>query len=362
MNEVLLTTHLSAEQREYLRIQKRVGETLLNLVNNILDYSRTSQEDMVLNSELFSIADVFKQIEEIFSVQALGKQIQLDLELDERLKKDVIGDSLRLTQILSNLVSNSIKFTDEGSISIKANFPGKTDSSLKIQFIVEDTGSGISEKKLKTIFNPYEQENSQIVQRHGGFGLGLSIVKNLVELMDGNIKVRSEVDKGSVFTFEIPFELPTESELKTSKTFIPINKVDSSEFEKPYKILVADDDINNHLLIKAYTRDTSLRIDFVENGKIAYDLFCINKYDLLIIDFQMPKMSGTKCIQKIRQFEEEKNKKYTPAIAFTANVFKSQVDECLKAGFDNFMAKPVKKIFFINMIYKSISWGKKSEQ
>lgn len=190
---------------------------------------------------------------------------------------------------------------------------------------------------------------------YGGFGLGLSIVKSIVDEMNGSIDVQSKVGEGTLFELKLSF-LTSSSGITSDnpKAKIEIMHLDTSIYRSPYKILLADDSIDNQFLIKAFVKDTPLRFDFADNGKIAYEMSQINNYDLIILDCQMPILNGYDCIKMIREVELEKGRAHVPAIAFTANGYESDINECYKLGFDSYIIKPTSKDAFLRSVYKTI--------
>lgn len=355
MSEILKESNLNKEQQENLRVLQRSSFVLLGIVNNILEYSQLRTKKLVLNYTSLHLNEIMKTIQDIFEVQAKSKNLSFEVKYDDNLPSIILGDRLRLIQVLSNLLGNAIKFTIKGSVGVSVSMLSIRDGHVDILFKIYDTGTGISEEKLDTIFNPYTQENEKIVSKHGGFGLGLSIVKSIVKTIGGNIDIESEIGKGTTFNVNLKFPIPNENiGVKNPKVKIESTYLDSKSFHSPYKVLLADDSIDNHFLVKAFTKDTPLLFDFVHDGRNAFEMYKLKKYDLVILDLQMPIMDGHECIKKIREYEKDNATRRVPAISFTANGYEADIKMSYKSGFDNFILKPVKKEDFINSIYKTI--------
>jgi len=355
MAEVLKESNLSKEQEENLRVLERSSIVLLGIVNNILEYSQLKTKKLVLNYTSLQLREVILTIQDVFEVQAKSKGLQFEVKYDEHLPPTILGDRIRLIQLFSNLLGNGIKFTESGTVGINVSLVGISDGYVETLFQVYDTGTGIDNDKLDSIFNPYTQENETIVSKHGGFGLGLSIVDSIVKTMNGKVEVESEIGKGTIVKVFIKFLISVEErDIENPKIKVESAYLDSKSFHSPYKVLLADDSIDNQLLIKAFTKDTPLILDFALDGKSAFEMFKINNYDLVVLDLQMPIMDGYECIKKIRKYEEERGREKTPSISFTANGYEAEIEKSYSSGFDNFILKPVKKEDFVNSIYKTI--------
>jgi len=276
------------------------------------------------------------------------------------------GDPYRLRQILTNLIGNSIKFTDTGSvlIHIENNLEEKNEESLR--FSVTDTGIGIPTDKLGSIFTSFSQASSDTTRKYGGTGLGLSITRQLVEKMKGTIWVESQLGEGSTFFFTTQFETANDDEKSValansvnlsgnSRVVTPHNTEpdltgDGDEENKSLKILLAEDSPDNQLLIKLYLKKTNHELDIAENGEIAVKKFISGNYDLVLMDIQMPVMDGYSAAKKIREWEKEKNVKEVSILALTAHALNGEKERCVQAGCSDYLTKPIKKDKLLQII------------
>ncbi|MEX2525166.1 MAG: response regulator [Gammaproteobacteria bacterium] len=483
MSELLSETPLNNEQKKYTDVFRKAGDTLLSLVNDILDLSKIEAGQLELERIEFDFVDVLEESLEIYALKAAEKNIELCCEIDPALGRYRIGDPSRLRQIVLNLISNALKFTDEGEIVVKAEPASGDNAGDHIHITVSDTGIGIPGEKLQTIFESFSQVDSSTTRKYGGTGLGLSICKSLVDLMDGDIWVDSEPEKGSRFQFTarlplaehaddtgsdydirgkrilvvddsstirriivdllefagaetgrsgsgadalrmlgeqdnydlvlVDYHMPDMNGLELSRKIkadhpaIPIflmvdgvelNKSvkgadghnhdgylvkpikqkdlyrqisdlfsgpekkaaqdvspDMESRERPLRLLLVDDNSDNRLLIKAYLKKLPYNLDEAENGEQAVQKFRDSEYDIVLMDVQMPVMDGREATRNIRAWESETGKKPTPIIALTAHAIQEEIDECLRAGCDAHLGKPVKKAVLIEAIRQATS-------
>jgi two-component system sensor histidine kinase/response regulator len=488
MCEILEETVLSKEQHEYLKILREAGETLLAIINDVLDISKIECGDVQIEKSEFSLDSLVEKVCDILAIRAHKKGIELADHISPDVPVNLIGDSYRMRQILVNLIGNSIKFTDEGEIILNISLAeeeidshNKTADKVCLLFSVKDTGVGIPEEKQEAIFDSFKQADSSTTRKFGGTGLGLSISKRLVELMGGKMWVESEEGKGSEFFFTVRFGIqkarkvrtfiePREVDVKGISTLIvddnntnrlilkeiltawdanvteasggeeaisiirtarkkgknfrlilldrrmpavdgfkvaeviredkkseetttvmmltsdhrisdlsridelgincylvkpikrdelknailatlglwkarekkiEVDKVKATDLP-PMKILLVEDTGDNRLLIEAFLKKSSVEIDEAENGKIAFEKFKKNVYDLVLMDMQMPVMDGYTATKKIRAWEKRVSAEETPVIALTAYALKGDAEKCLDAGCDTHVAKPIK--------------------
>ena len=482
MSELLSETGLDLEQKKYVAVFKKAGDTLLSLVNDILDLSKIEANQLELETIEFNLIDTVEESVEIYALKSAEKSIELLTDIPADLKPVRLGDPSRLRQILLNLISNALKFTERGAIIVRIEY-AKPDNTDLLEISVTDTGTGIPRDKLEKIFESFSQADSSTTRKYGGTGLGLTITRRLVELMGGKIWVESEVDKGSKFIINVPIPLimdndenrlvktgalhhkilivddnpyalqmlerflsdigaktVTQSDSQSTLVYLqddlnraqldlmlvdadmpgidgfslvksvkdlsddipiimmlntatlnqnqkeldelglsysyvakPIKisellkmlelalKTDKDLFEKtvPYfrvddfkklNILLVDDNSDNRLLVKAYLKKLPYLIDEAENGEEAYSIFKSGKYDVVLMDVQMPLMDGREATRKIRNWEKEEDKHATPIIALTAHAVKEEIDKCIDAGCDTHLSKPVKKETLISTI------------
>lgn len=480
MSELLSETRLTDEQEKYISVFKRAGDTLLSLVNDILDLSKIEAHQLILEKISFSILDVVEESVEIYALKAAEKSIELYCHIDPEINIYRTGDPGRLRQIILNLISNALKFTEQGEVIVNVKPDIESNNMDQLLFSVTDSGVGIPSDKLGAIFESFTQADSSTTRKYGGTGLGLTICKSLVELMQGHIWVNSEPGKGSTFAFSI--ELPIDQSvttsvtdaypdmatkeilvvagnatlrkvigenLETKKARVTLSKnaeqaitafkknhfdmiiMDSylsdmdgfqlagelkalgqnqfyimmlsphnlnewmsrikefginaylvkpvkrrelletvykffsnntekpdterhvsveRELEKSKRLLLVDDNPDNRMLIMAYLKKTSYEVDEAENGQMALDMYKRGKYDLILMDIQMPVMDGHAATRAIRQYEKENDVVSTPIIALTAHASREEIDKCKMAGCNAHMSKPIKKSTLLNTL------------
>ena len=336
ISKILEESNLNNKQKELTEIITTSGENLLNIINDILDFSKIESGQIQLENIDFSLQKVINNIYKLLKFKADNKHIQLQLSLDKDVPNTLTGDPYRLTQIITNLLNNAIKFTDEGSVKIKTKLQNKTGDKVEILFQVFDTGIGISETGIKKLFKEFSQTESSTTRKYGGTGLGLAICSNLATLMGGNIGVRSEKGKGSEFWFIISFKYK-ETQLKETK-----NK--EVEIPKNLKVLYAEDNPVNQRVTQLLLQKTGITCEIAENGKTAFEKIQQNNYDLVLMDMQMPVMDGVESTKKIREYEKEKNiEEPVYIVAVTANAFSEDKQKCFDAGMNDFISKPFKQ-------------------
>lgn len=340
LNAVIGTTNLLLEdsyhkdQTSNLNDLKFSANCLYNIVNDILDFNKLDSSKLQLEKINVNLNELLKNVCSGLINQALEKGIELKMDLNPEIANyDLITDPTRITQIIYNLVGNAIKFTKEGSVEVGLSILNRDDKFLKLRFFVKDTGIGIGESKKELIFEPFNQESSSITRNYGGTGLGLAIVKRLLLLFNSNINLESEVGKGSEFYFDINFEYENKSII--SKNEIAIIDYDISNI----KILVAEDNLMNRVLIKKVLSKWKNDPVFAENGQEAVELSKLNYYDVILMDLHMPKVDGFEASKLIRSDLTNLNNK-TPIIAFTASVSNTILEDIKAVGMNDFIYKP----------------------
>ena len=344
--DLLAKTPLSAEQDRYVQIFRRAGDNLLNLINDILDLSKVEASQLELEQTGFSLADLLEKVTEMVAARAQEKGLGLVCEIAADVPTDLVGDPTRLRQVLLNLLGNAIKFTESGSVALRVSRDADLAVPTALRFTVTDTGIGIATNKLGRVFERFMQADSSTTRRFGGSGLGLTISKRLVELMGGRIWVESVVGAGSVFGFAVPFEIWIAA---TRRTAAPIG----ARSEPPLaslRILLAEDSPDNCTITIAYLEDTPYQVEIAETGAIACDMFAAGRYDLVLMDRQMPVMDGLTATRKIRAWEQANRRPPTPIIALTASALKGDREMCLAAGCTAFLTKPIKQEVLLQAI------------
>jgi signal transduction histidine kinase/DNA-binding response OmpR family regulator len=353
--KVVLKTNLSAQQKEYLTAIKMSGDSLIVLINDILDLAKVDAGKMSFEQTPFKMALSIAAILHLFHAKMEEKNIELVKEYDSNIPGVLIGDAVRLHQIFLNLISNAVKFTNEGKITVGVRLLSEDKENATIEFSVTDTGIGIAEEKLKNVFENFQQATSGTSRLYGGTGLGLAIVKQLVEGQGGKIIVKSEIDKGSTFSFILNF-LKTNGEALLEVELMELNKE-----IKNIKVLVVEDIALNQLLMKTLLDDFGFERDIAVNGKIAIEKLKANSYDIVLMDLQMPEMNGFQATDYIRNTMHSN----IPIIALTADVTTVDLEKCKAVGMNDYIAKPVdERILYSKMmtlIKKPVSETKKEE-
>jgi len=345
--KVLLRTDVSDKQKEYLEAIKLSGDTLVVLINDILDLAKVDAGKMTFEHKPFRMYSSVSSMLHLFKTKIHEKNLKLVTDYDKNIPVVLVGDSVRLHQIILNLVSNAVKFTNKGKITVSVGLLTEDEETVSIEFTVTDTGIGIPETKLTTIFENFQQATSGTSRLYGGTGLGLSIAKQLVEAQGGTISVKSKLGEGSTFSFTLPF-------LKTTNEAELVPELLKLDYEiKNIKILVAEDIPLNQLLMKTILEDFGFECDIAENGRIATKKMRTNSYDIILMDLQMPEMNGFEATDFIR------NKMHSniPIIALTANVTTVDLDKCKAVGMNDYIVKPVDDRALYNKI---VEYTKKS--
>jgi PAS domain S-box-containing protein len=335
--DLLLKESLTHLQRDYLQIIKSRGEDLLSLINDLLDIARIEDGSFRILSDPFDLAKTVREVWQLMSVRAADKKLKLTCDIDPHVPIHLVGDALRLRQILLNLTHNAVKFTQTGNVWLNVTCLHHNKHTHRIQFVVGDTGIGIAKERLDAIFQPFIQADGSTTRKYGGTGLGLAIVDQLVSKMKGIVRVESEVGKGSRFFVEIPFEAGKACDAGTSVDIAPA-PVRPSDI-RPMKILVVEDDPSSRLLALKILERFGHKVDIAVNGKEALLTIQDRAYDVVFMDVQMPDMDGFEVVRKIR---ETIPRKTAPRIvAMTAHAMKGDRDRCLAAGMDDYVAKPI---------------------
>jgi CheY-like chemotaxis protein/anti-sigma regulatory factor (Ser/Thr protein kinase) len=342
MTTLLLDTALTNEQRDFVKIIRNSGETLLTIINDILDVSKIEAGKFEIESRPFDLLRCVEEAMELFGTSAAEKRLQLQLHLDPQLPAAVDGDVTRLKQILVNLIGNAVKFTGEGRVAISverraSSQPGKLD----IRFTVADTGIGIPPEKIGRLFQSFSQVDTSTTRHFGGSGLGLFICKRLAELMGGAISVESEEGRGSKFHFNItPGIVGDDRQASTAQSASPF---DASIAERlPLRVLVADDNAVNRLVAKAMLKRLGYTADTVVNGLEVLKALDTGIYDIIFLDVAMPEMDGYEAARRIREKWAANESERPRLIALTGHAMTGDRELCLDAGMDDYLTKPLR--------------------
>jgi PAS domain S-box-containing protein len=346
--KVVLKTDLSAKQKEYLTAIKMSGDALIVLINDILDLAKVDAGKMTFVQTPFKMALSLSAMLHLFETKIQEKNLELVKEYDSNIPDVLVGDPVRLHQIILNLVSNAVKFTTNGKITVSVCLLHEDADTATLEFAISDTGIGIPENKIDSIFENFQQATSGTSRLYGGTGLGLAIVKQLVEPQGGTIHVKSKVDEGSTFSFILSFQ-KTKAEAEAEEEHLELD----TEI-KNIKILVVEDIALNQLLMKTLLDDFGFERDIAANGKIAIEKMKNKSYDIILMDLQMPEMNGFDATEYIRNTMNSK----IPIIALTADVTTVDLAKCKAVGMNDYIAKPVdERLLYtkiINLIKKPV--------
>jgi len=336
-NEILLETELSDKQRHYAEIVQRSGGALLDIIEDILDFSKIEAGKLELDILDFNLLSLVEGFSETMALRAHNKGLKLFCIVDPDVPLFLRGDPGQLLQILNNLAGNAIKFTSEGKVVIHVSIESQKDGEVKLYFSVTDTGVGIPEDKTKLIFEKFTQADSSTSRRFGGTGLGLAISKQLVEMMGGDIGVRSKVGEGSEFWFSVLLEKQTKANEAEESEHVGLLQKDNNIL----KILLVEDDMFNQEVAQEMLIQLGYNADIVDNGIEAIKALERIPYDLVLMDIQMPEMDGVKATRLIRSPESNVLNKNIPIIAVTAHAMKGDKERFIEAGMDDYISKPI---------------------
>lgn len=339
MTDLTLMTELQEEQREYLMIVKSSTALLLRVLNDILDYSKIESGKMNLVKEPFHIRKTSNEVVELFAIAAKQKKLYIKLHIDERIPYTLIGDSIRLRQILSNLVGNSVKFTHYGGVTITIAIVRRQFRKIILKFMVTDTGIGIPHDKVNKLFKRFSQVDDSNSRQFGGTGLGLAISKKLIEMMDGEIGMESREEEGSEFFFTAAFDVDDEAVINWEKKH-ESTEVVGINTEKQPKILLAEDDEVSRNVGNLWLTKQNLQVCLAQDGEEAFAMFKNEEFDIILLDVNMPYLDGYSVTRLIR-LEEEKKHCHTPIIAMTAYALTGDKEKCIAAGMDDYISKPI---------------------
>lgn len=347
--ELLSQTDLDDTQRDYIESVQTAGENLLLIINDILDLSKIESGNLTIDAEPFNLKKTLKHVYNLLKVK-VTKDVEFNLYLDAEMPEMVIGDQGRLNQILMNLTGNALKFTEDGEVTISVKKAEETDDFYTLRFSVKDTGIGIPEDKLKTIFERFTQAEESTTRKFGGTGLGLSIVKQLIELQNGEIQVKSKPGRGSEFSFILIYK-------KANITEVAATEVSENNLGS-LKILLCEDNPLNQKLAKNVISNFGFDLDIADNGEEGIELLSKNHYDLILMDLQMPVKDGYQTTEYIRT----NMKMDIPIIAMTAHSLVGEQERCYKTGMNGYVPKPFKQAELLKTIKSVINKDSENEQ
>ncbi|WP_438495011.1 response regulator [Paenibacillus sp. IHBB 3054] len=339
MIDLLMETELAPEQKEYTEIIRKSADTLITVINDILDFTKMESGKMEMEEQLFELQTTVQEVFSLFSAEAGKKNLELAYFIDQNLPKLIYGDMARLRQVLINLVANAVKFTNQGGVYLVASGLPTADNKLVVEFTVKDTGIGISPEKCDRLFKPFSQLDSSMTRKYGGTGLGLAICKSLVGMMGGDIRVESMEEKGATFVFTIEAAKPEDELARGFQEVEPYEDVDNQRWRR--KVLVVDDHPINQRLMVSMLDKLGYDADVAEDGSQAVELAMKYAYDFIFMDLQMPVMDGLTATSKIRISDGPSAEKAV-IIAMTANVMEGIQNRCMASGMDGYISKPLK--------------------
>jgi len=330
--------------KECLKNINSSSRYLLSLVNDCLDMSKIESGKMILNKSKFDFEELIKNVQTIICPRALNKRLDFAININSDFEKYYIGDALKVNQILMNLLSNAVKFTPpNGKVRLEVTEKSRAANSVQIEFRVIDTGIGMTKEFQKKMFEPFEQDGISVSRNNTGTGLGLAIVHSLVNLMNGNLKVYSELGKGTEFLVNLNFEFTEQAIAKFSKNEIKKKNIEVDKCFKGCNILLVEDNAINMEIAKTFLELEDFKVDYAVNGREAVNKFLLsepNYYQAILMDIRMPEMDGLEATKTIRALERD-DSKTMPIIALSANAFDSDIAQAKYAGMDDYLIKPL---------------------
>jgi len=335
MTELALDTPLNTDQREYLNVVRGSADALLAIIDDILDFSKIEAGKLKLEAVEFDARAALDEILRPFHVQAAAKKVELQCTVSADVPARVTGDPVRLRQVVVNLVGNALKFTETGRVAVELDAAPASGGAMLLQGRVTDTGIGIPADKLDHIFDAFSQADSSTARRFGGTGLGLAICRRLVNLMGGELRVESMPGRGSVFSFTAHVGISSGAQAPAAPARVQTRGT-------RYCLLLAEDHPVNQKIIMTVLAKAGHSVVLAENGRIAVELVQRERFDAILMDMQMPEVSGLEATEAIRAIEKRNGGRRIPIIALTANAMQADRERCLAAGMDDYIAKPMK--------------------
>ncbi len=343
--QIMQDAELNNIQKKYLRSLQFAGENLLYIINDVLDFSKIESGKMNIEKIEFNISTLIEDLIGAMDYRAKEKNISLKTEVQKNISKNLIGDPVRINQILTNLIGNSIKFTEKGYVKLSIKEKARGNEKVTLAFEVEDTGIGIAKDKQELVFAAFEQAQMETSRKYGGTGLGLSIVKRLIELHGGSISLESKLGKGSKFSFELAFPMATKNHIKQENSIQPEPVFDLKNKE----VLLVEDNSLNQMVAEKFLENMGLTIHIAENGAEAVKMLKKKNYDLVLMDIQMPEMDGYEATHYIRN-NFSGVKKNIPILAMTAHAFQDEEAKCRQAGMNDYISKPLNRNVLLDKV------------
>ncbi len=352
LSELLLETNLDAEQREYARMVYTNASNLLTVLNDLLDFSRLEARGIELSAVPFQPGLLLREAVELFAPQAASKQLRLKLDLDPGLPPFLVGDPVRLRQVLINLLSNAVKFTSSGEVSASALVVRSGDRSVDVVFSVSDTGPGIPDELLDDIFSPFRQGESSLSRKFGGTGLGLAISSGIVEMMGGFLLVETTPGEGAAFSFMLTLDRASGAPAEGADQADRPDPIARGAAGAPPSVLIVEDNAVNRELVRLMLTKAGVRSASAVNGREAVEMLSRQRFDLVLMDIQMPEMDGYEATAVIRDRSSPVLDHNVPIVALTAHAAPVFRDECLARGMDDYLSKPFSSAGLMEMLYK----------
>lgn len=348
MTEYLLESEIDEEKISDLKIIKKSADKLLNVVTDVLDFSKLESQEIEIETSEFNLEKLASETFNFFNESKNNDKVKFIYNFDRNIPTNIVGDSFRVRQIMYNLLSNSVKFTHEGYIKLDISLKNRSEEYCYITISVSDSGIGIPEDKIDSLFNKFEQIDSSTTRRYGGTGLGLAITKNLIDLIGGHITVSSTINEGSTFEVLLNLKYSKEAEEEKSDSF-------EKEFQsRKIKILLAEDSKTNQIIITKLLKNDNWTIDVANNGLEALNMIIKDRYDIVLTDITMPEMDGYDLARSIRKLDTQRDL-HTPIIAITAHTETKTFKKCVEAGIDDFISKPINKQKVLELMSKYVS-------
>lgn len=352
MLQLLQGTEVEDKQRHYIQTASRAVQTLLKVINDVLDFSKVDAGKLELDHTHFNLRQLTEDTINLFKDKAMEKGTHLTLKIDPEIPDFVIGDEHRITQILMNLMENAVKFTSSGSIKVRIALQKKENTPTTIRFMVSDSGVGIPDEAQKKLFSPFSQADESMTRKFGGTGLGLAICHQLVGLMNGEIGLHSTEGEGSTFWFTLPLK---EGHAPPPQQQHSISPTQTHQTNQGARVLIAEDNEINQMIIEEMLSVFGFKHECYPDGQQAVKAVKSGRFQLVLMDCQMPEMDGYEATRVIRDWENQKNTAHIPVIALTAHALKDNHDACIKAGMNDYLSKPVEQNDLLKCLEKWLS-------